>query len=581
MWGSPLSRRASRGGVKIQIDFNMLATRFGLVCLALLCGTRTGAADPPSSPCPTFPAPADGASVVAPGLAPALAAVRRQLAALVGSEPLPGLVATVVYDQTTLLSAGWGRANASDAASSAAPDGGSLVRVASISKVFTSLLLYKLRDAGVVGLDDAVADHIPAFSVRTPYAGAHPITLGQLASHTSGLPREGPFPCNLDGRCDAAAVYRRMARQYVALPQNQRFHYSNFGFGLLGQALAAAAAKNGSSSSSPSPSFEDLIAREVLTPLGIGGTFAEPLDPARQARVAQGIDTPGAGGPAKLGGLGWSAPCGGLWASAEDVARMMKLMFRTDAAADGGAQLLAGATVREALAPVVLLRDGFEAVGSPWEMKFVVPPDAPTAAAAGGGVWTSSKQGELNGYRSAVTLVPELKLGVFVSALQSDVSDSSVWSLNLTAQLVPPLLALLRAHAQAAPPPPLPLRHAALVGEYGPADELVTVSYSADGATLVADLHGSGANLTAFKIDDGAGGAGGASGGADDDAAGVGDVVVLRALSLGGGQGRAGCRWLDDGIDQELLYFQFAAAGAPGSAVQSLLFMGGKYDRRT
>jgi hypothetical protein len=39
------------------------------------------------------------------------------------------------------------------------------------------------------------------------------------------------------------------------------------------------------------------------------------------------------------------------------------------------------------------------------------------------GVWTRSKEGELEGFRSSVTLVQELKLGVFVAALQSEVDE--------------------------------------------------------------------------------------------------------------------------------------------------------------
>ena len=50
-------------------------------------------------------------------------------------------------------------------------------------------MLMKLRDDGVVGLNDAVTDYMPV-QVKDPYNTKRPITLRQLASHTSGLPRE-------------------------------------------------------------------------------------------------------------------------------------------------------------------------------------------------------------------------------------------------------------------------------------------------------------------------------------------------------------------------------------------------------
>jgi hypothetical protein len=45
-----------------------------------------------------------------------------------------------------------------------------------------------------------------------------------------------------------------------------------------------------------------------------------------------------------------------------------------------------------------------------------------------GGLWYKSKQGGDPGYRSSLTLVPELNLGVFVSALTDPVDEDSVWS---------------------------------------------------------------------------------------------------------------------------------------------------------
>lgn len=67
----------------------------------------------------------------------------------------------------------------------------------------------------------------------------------------------------------------------------------------------------------------------------------------------------------------------------------------------------------EMLLPTILLADGSSAVGTPMEMKYE------------GGVWTKGKQGELPGYRSSMTMVPKLKLGIFTSALVSDVEE--VW----------------------------------------------------------------------------------------------------------------------------------------------------------
>ena len=66
-------------------------------------------------------------------------------------------------------------------------------RVASVTKVFTASLAATLDDRGMVDLDQPVVKYLPkSVSISTtPEVGAT-ITLRQLASHTSGLPRGVP-----------------------------------------------------------------------------------------------------------------------------------------------------------------------------------------------------------------------------------------------------------------------------------------------------------------------------------------------------------------------------------------------------
>lgn len=65
--------------------------------------------------------------------------------------------------------------------------------IGSITKVFNGTLLAELVVAGRVALDDPVANYLPD-SVRVPQLGDRQITLLDLATHRSGLPR---LPSNL------------------------------------------------------------------------------------------------------------------------------------------------------------------------------------------------------------------------------------------------------------------------------------------------------------------------------------------------------------------------------------------------
>ena len=89
------------------------------------------------------------------------------------------------------------------------PTSGDLVWIASITKTFTSALLHIMRDEGVVSLEDPVAKYFTGFQYKTPWPSAKPMTLGQLASHTSGLPRETPYyHCDADPQCKSNTTER-------------------------------------------------------------------------------------------------------------------------------------------------------------------------------------------------------------------------------------------------------------------------------------------------------------------------------------------------------------------------------------
>ena len=112
------------------------------------------------------------------------------------SSGLPtGLIASITLNQQTIWTKGYGKRNAFTK-NSGPPQGQDLVRIASITKVFTDILLFILRDAGTVALEDPVTKYLPEFSIQPAgWETAHVTTLRELASHTSGLPRETPFPC--------------------------------------------------------------------------------------------------------------------------------------------------------------------------------------------------------------------------------------------------------------------------------------------------------------------------------------------------------------------------------------------------
>jgi serine-type D-Ala-D-Ala carboxypeptidase/endopeptidase len=144
-------------------------------------------------------------------------------------------------------------------------DGEAVVEVGSITKVLTALLLADMVEHGDVALYDPVGKYLPE-PVKVSDYDRRPITLLDLASYTSGLPR---FPDNVRSRnpLNPYAVYT-VDQLYGCLGQVPRcspgshFEYSNIGFALLGHALAHRAGR----------SYDDLLIVRICRPLGLEST---------------------------------------------------------------------------------------------------------------------------------------------------------------------------------------------------------------------------------------------------------------------------------------------------------------------
>lgn len=163
-------------------------------------------------------------------------------------------------------------------------NGDTIFEVGSTTKVFTSLLLTDMVERGEVALDDPAAKYLPAsfFPVKMPERNGRLITLVDLATHTSGLPR---LPTNIfpkDSSNPYADYSVEQLYQFLAtykLPRDigSQYEYSNLGGGLLGHVLAQRAGMD----------YEALVRSRICDPLGMNSTRIT-LDPEMKARLAVG-----------------------------------------------------------------------------------------------------------------------------------------------------------------------------------------------------------------------------------------------------------------------------------------------------
>ena len=94
---------------------------------------------------------------------------------------VPSMTGAVVRGGETMWTGSRGRVEDGD------PTPDTQYRIGSITKTFVAVLVLRLRDEGLLGLDDALGDHLPEAPVTDP-------TIAQLLAHSSGLAAETGAP---------------------------------------------------------------------------------------------------------------------------------------------------------------------------------------------------------------------------------------------------------------------------------------------------------------------------------------------------------------------------------------------------
>ncbi|GDX06206.1 D-alanyl-D-alanine-carboxypeptidase/endopeptidase AmpH [Buttiauxella sp. A111] len=192
----------------------------------------------------------------------------------------------------------------------------SVIRIASLTKLMTSEMLVKMLDQGKVQLHDPLSKYAPA-GARVPTFNGKPITLVNLATHTSSLPREQP----------GGAAHRTV---FTWPTRDQRWNwlanaslksapgtiasYSNLAFDLLADALGRAAGKP----------YPQLFEEQITRPLGMKDTtFTPSPDQCKRLMVAEKGASPCDNTLAAIGS-------GGVYSTPDDMMRWMQQFLSSD-----------------------------------------------------------------------------------------------------------------------------------------------------------------------------------------------------------------------------------------------------------
>jgi D-alanyl-D-alanine-carboxypeptidase/D-alanyl-D-alanine-endopeptidase len=160
-------------------------------------------------------------------------------------------------------------------------DGNSVFEIGSVTKVFTATLLADMVERGEVRLNDPISKYLPK-TVKTPTRDGKEITLYDLATQTSGLPRmptnfAPKDPQNPYADYSVDQMYEFLSGYSLNRGIGEKYDYSNIGVGLLGHILTLRAGTD----------YETLVQKRICQPLRMSDTKIK-LTSEMQARLASG-----------------------------------------------------------------------------------------------------------------------------------------------------------------------------------------------------------------------------------------------------------------------------------------------------
>jgi CubicO group peptidase (beta-lactamase class C family) len=303
---------------------------------------------------------------------------------------LPGMTAGIVLDQDLIWSYSTGFR---DAEAKIPMRNDSVYRIASISKLFTSIAIMKLYDEGKLRLDDPIKKHLPWLKLQKGEKDSPEVTIRLLLTHTSGIPREAPFPYFSEMEFPSyQEVKESLAQENMAYRPGSTYSYSNLGMALLGMIVSAVSGEQ----------YEDYIRRNILEPLGMKNSGFK-MRTEIKSRLAKGYGRliPDKGRQEfsfiDLKGLN---PAGGLFTDLADLSRFVFWQLRLRDR--GGHEILKGSTLAEMQRVHWLFEDWSSGQG----LGFMVYHTPAGDIVVHGG--------QLFGFASLVGIHPEGKLGLIL-----------------------------------------------------------------------------------------------------------------------------------------------------------------------
>ena len=302
---------------------------------------------------------------------------------------IPGAAVALVHEGRVIFSQCYGYA---DAQKKVPITEDTYFMVGSLTKSFTALAVLKLIEQGKIDLNADIKNYIPDFSIKNLYGGETLITVNHLLTHTSGLMIDYYVHLTGETKQPNADLLSQLREEYLCFMPGSASKYSNIGYRLLGIMIEQVTGER----------FENYLEKEVFKPLGLTQSsfhYTEEM---------AGHMSKGHNGDSEVSRLdNEDKPPSGLFSTLKDLTVFLKFLSSRPVPSNEGinSNHIIDSIIKNANSAIETFYDNKNIYSSGWYLNSYQFKGIHT---------TLSGSGNINGFSTAITYIPEERLGIVI-----------------------------------------------------------------------------------------------------------------------------------------------------------------------
>jgi CubicO group peptidase (beta-lactamase class C family) len=276
--------------------------------------------------------------------------------------------------------------------------------IGSLTKSFTALAVLKLIEQGKIDLNADIRKYIPDFSIKNFEGGETRITVNHLLTHTSGLMIDYYVRRNGRIKQSNADLLSQLRNEYLCFQPGSASKYSNIGYRLLGMIIENVTGER----------FENYLEKEIFKPLGLNQSSFLYTD------AIAGHMSKGHNGDTEMSRIdNEDKPASGLFSTMMDLTTFLKFLSSSSTPSPAGfdSNQITGSILKNANPAIDTFYDNKNIYSSGWYLNSYQFKGIHTVL---------SGSGNINGFSTAITYLPEERLGIVI------LTNSSLgWKANM------------------------------------------------------------------------------------------------------------------------------------------------------